>query len=257
MLNLRPEQPFPAGADQDDLRAIQRLNQRFAQRFPHASELETRIRNYELAARMQVTAEKELDLSQETKATRRLYGLENPVTAAYGTQCLMARRLVEAGVRFVQIMNKPEDPWDHHSNLMTRLPKLCAQTDQPSAALIADLKQRGLLDQTLVLWIGEFGRLPIAQLHAGKDEKKSGRDHNQNAMVTWMAGPGLKRGYTHGSTDEIGLKAVEKTVSVPEWHATLLHLLGLDCSRLSVRQNGLDERLVGVNEPDVISDLLV
>ena len=236
VLNLRPEQPFPAGADQDDLRAIQRLNQRFALRFPHASELETRIRNYELAARMQVTAEKELDLSQETKATRRLYGLDNPTTAAYGTQCLMARRLVEAGVRFVQIMNKPEDPWDHHSNLMTRLPKLCAQTDQPSAALIADLKQRGLLDQTLVLWIGEFGRLPTSQ-------GGTGRDHNMHGFTALLAGGGFKSGYVHGATDDFGYRAVTDRVSVRDLMATILHQVGLDHDRLTYKHNNLEESL--------------
>ena len=146
--------------------------------------------------------------------------------------------------------------WDNHTSLKSGLRGACDRTDKPTAALLTDLRQRGLLDEVLVVWGGEMGRLPIAQLDGKKNEANSGRDHNKNAMVTWMAGAGLKRGYTHGFTDEIGLKAVEKTVSVPEWHATLLHLLGLDSAQLSVQQNGLDERLVGVHEPDVVSDIL-
>ena len=185
-----------------------------------------------------------------------MYGIGEDKTDSYGRRCLIARRLVERGVRFVQLFIDGQI-WDNHTSLKSGLHGACERTDKPTAALLTDLRQRGLLDEVVVAWGGEMGRLPIAQLDGKKNEANSGRDHNKNAMVTWMAGPGLKRGYTHGSTDEIGLKAVEKTVSVPEWHATLLHLLGLDCSHLSVRQNGLDERLVGVNEPDIISDLLV
>jgi len=233
VLNLRSEQPLPTGT----ISAIQRLNQRFALRFPHASELETRIRNYELAARMQLTAEKELDLSQETAETRRLYGLENPDTAAYGTQCLMARRLVEAGVRFVQIMNKPHNPWDHHSKLKTGLPKLCAQTDRPSTALIADLKRRGLLDQTLVVWIGEFGRLPTSQGGTSR---------------------GFKAGYVHGATDEVGYRAVVDRVSVRDLMATILHQVGLDHNQLTYKHNNLEESLKDsrVTDARIVDELL-
>ena len=251
VLNLRPEQPLPAGADSDDLDVIQRLNQRFAQRFPHTSELETRIRTYELAARMQLTTEKELDLSRETEETKRLYGMDKPATAAYGTQCLMARRLVEAGVRFIQIMNKPHNPWDHHSKLKTGLPELCESTDQPSAALIADLKRRGLLDQTLVVWIGEFGRLPTSQ-------GGTGRDHNMHAFTALVAGGGFKAGYVHGATDDVGYRSVVDRVSVLDLMATILHQVGLDHNQLTYRHNNLEESLTDsrVTDARVVDELI-
>ena len=236
VLNLHPSRQLPAGADRDDLRLIGRLNRQYADRHPHASDLETRIRNYELAARMQIAAEKELDLSQETSETKRLYGLDNPATAEYGTQCLMARRLVEAGVRFVQIMNKPHNPWDHHSNLRKRLPEECRATDQPSASLITDLKRRGLLDQTLVIWVGEFGRLPTSQ--AG-----TGRDHNMHAFTALLAGGGFKPGYIHGETDEFGHRATVDRVSVLDLLATLLHQVGLNHTQLTYKHNNLAESL--------------
>ena len=251
VLNLRAARELPAGADQDDLKLIGLLNQKYAQRYPQATDLETRIRNYELAARMQLAAEENLDLSTETAATRNLYGLENPATAEYGTQCLMARRLVEAGVRFIQIMNKPHNPWDHHSNIKTRLPQTCLATDQPSAALIADLKQRGLLDETLVVWVGEFGRLPTSQ-------GGSGRDHNMHAFTALAAGGGLKQGHVHGSTDEFGHKAEVDPVSVLDLLATILHQVGLDHTRLTYKHNNLEESLTDARTTDaaVVGQLL-
>lgn len=251
VLNLRPARPLPAGADQDDLRLIGRLNQRYAERYPHSSDLETRIRNYELAARMQLAAEKNLDLSKETAETKKLYGLDNPATAEYGTQCLMARRLVEAGVRFVQIMNKPHNPWDHHSDLRKRLPETCLATDQPSAALIADLKRRGLLDETLVVWVGEFGRLPTSQ-------GATGRDHNMHAFTALVAGGGFKRGYIHGATDEFGHRAVVDRVSVLDLLATILHQVGLDHTRLTYKHNNIEESLTDTRATDasVVGELL-
>ena len=251
VLNLHAARELPPGADRDDLRLIGRLNQRYAHRYPHASDLETRIRNYELAARMQLAAEKNLDLSRETAETKRLYGLENPVTAEYGTQCLMARRLVEAGVRFVQIMNKPHNPWDHHSNLKTRLPETCSATDQPSAALIADLKRRGLLDETLVVWAGEFGRLPTSQ-------GGTGRDHNMHAFTALAAGGGLKAGYVHGATDEFGHRAEVDKMSVLDLLATILHQVGLDHTRLTYKHNNLEESLTDARttEASIVGELL-
>jgi len=251
VLNLRPARPLPDGADRDDLRLIGRLNQRYAERYPQATDLETRIRNYELAARMQLVAENTLDLSKETAETKRLYGLDNPDTAEYGTQCLMARRLVEAGVRHIQIMNKPHNPWDHHANLRQRLPETCTATDQPSAALIADLKRRGLLDETLVVWVGEFGRLPTSQ-------GGTGRDHNMHAFTALVAGGGFKAGYVHGATDELGHRAEVDKVSVLDLLATILHQVGLDHTRLTYKHNNLEESLTDARTTDasVVGDLL-
>jgi hypothetical protein len=251
VLNLHPARELPAGADRDDLQLIARLNRQYADRYPHRSDLETRIRNYELAARMQLAAEKELDLSQETAETKRLYGLDQPATAEYGTQCLMARRLVEAGVRFVQIMNKPHNPWDHHTNLRKRLRAECTATDRPSGALIADLKRRGLLDQTLVVWVGEFGRLPTSQ-------EGTGRDHNMHAFTALLAGGGFKAGHVHGATDEFGHRATIDRVSVLDLLATMLHQVGLDHTRLTYRHNNLAESLTDARTTDaaIVGELL-
>lgn len=239
VLNLNPVSPRPADVQRDKLTLLARLNEEHRQGYPHESELEARIRNYELAARMQLAAGELLSLERESAATKKLYGLDNPTTAGYGLRCLMARRLVEAGVRFVQIFPpvKPQfQPWDAHTNTKTENESICAQTDLPSAALIRDLKSRGLLDSTIVLWSGEFGRLPVSQ--NGK-----GRDHNRNAFSLILAGGGFKAGYVHGSTDEVGYRAVEKRVSVPALHATILQQLGLDHDRLSFPHHGRDETL--------------
>ena len=171
-----------------------------------------------------------LDFSRENAATHKLYGLDNPATAEYGRRCLLARRLVENGVRFVQIYMKGQ-PWDTHSNNAGSLKGLCATTDGPSAALVKDLKQRGLLDSTIVMWTGEFGRLPISQ---GTD----GRDHNRHAFSMWIAGGGFKGGYTHGSTDDFGYESVKDVVTVHDLHATLLHTLGIDHHKLAVQHDG-------------------
>jgi arylsulfatase A-like enzyme len=176
-------------------------------------------------------------------------------TDSYGRRCLIARRLVERGVRFVQLFINAQI-WDNHTALATELRAACARTDEPIAALLRDLKQRGLLDSTLVVWGGEFGRLPIAQLPADRDERKAGRDHNKNAFCTWMAGAGVRGGATYGSTDDLGLAAVENRVSVPDWHATILHLLGLRHDQLYLEMNGLRERLTGVNEAHVVQGIL-
>ncbi len=193
---------------------------------------------------MQLTATNVLDLSGETEATRNLYGLDNPATAGYGARCLIARRLVESGVRFVQVfppLDPSFQPWDNHSNLKNDLRKICDHVDQPSAALISDLKQRGLLDDVIVMWTGEFGRLPITE---GAD----GRDHNRHAFSLLMAGGGFKGGHIHGATDDFGYKAIENRVSVPDLHATILHQLGIDHTRLSFLHNGRPERLT---DPEV------
>jgi hypothetical protein len=207
VLNLRPSRPVPAAVSRLSRDALAGLNQERRKLYPGESDLEARIRNYELAARMQLHAEKLLDLSKESPATRRLYGLDDAATGNFGTRCLMARRLVEKGVRFVLVLVPvATGGWDHHSDLKPNLPRVCRQVDQPSAALVKDLKQRGLLDSTIVLWTGEFGRLPITQ-------GGTGRDHNRHGFTLLLAGGGFKAGHVHGATDEFGYKAVEKRVS--------------------------------------------
>ena len=236
VLNLHPAVPRPAGVQRDNLEFLARLNEEHRGRYPRETELEARIRNYELAARMQLHAAGALDISGESPPTRRLYGLDNPVTAGYGTRCLMARRLVEAGVRFVQIFPPPFQPWDSHIDSKTELEKICAVTDLPVAGLVRDLKGRGLLDDTILLWTGEFGRLPVSQ-------GSKGRDHNRNAFSLWLAGGGFKAGYVHGATDDFGYKAAVDQVGVPDLHATILHQLGLDHRRLTYAHHGRDETL--------------
>src|SRR5262249_33090771 len=190
------------------------------------------------------------DLSGETQATQKLYGLDNPATQEYGRRCLLARRLVERGVRFVQLYLSGQ-PWDTHSKNAESLKGLCQKTDQPSAALVQDLKQRGLLDSTIVLWTGEFGRLPVSQ---GKD----GRDHNRHGFSLWLAGGGFRAGYVHGSTDDFGYAAVSDIVTVHDLHATLLAALGLDHRRLTAPHDGRNASLtdVDVTKARVIEELL-
>src|SRR5262249_59095142 len=211
--------------------------------------------SYELAARMQLAATDALDISQEPLAIREMYGVGRAPTDSYARRCLIARRLVERGVRFVQLYINGHI-WDNHTNLAAELKAACDRTDQPAAALLRDLGQRGLLDSTLVVWGGEFGRLPIAQLPPDRDERKAGRDHNKNAFCCWMAGAGIKAGTVYGATDDIGLAAVENRVSVPDWHATILHLLGLHHKELFFEQHGLKERLTSVFEAPAATEIL-
>jgi len=254
VLNLQPAKPMPEGVERANLEFLARLNEEQRLKYAHETDLEARIRNYELAARMQLTAGSVVDISKESDATKKLYGIDNPISASYGTRCLMARRLVEAGVRFVQIFPpiKPSiQPWDSHSNIKTELPQICARTEPGAIGLVKDLKSRGLLDNTLVIWAGEFGRLPVSQ--NGK-----GRDHNRNAFTIWLAGGGFKAGYTHGATDEVGYKSVEKPVSVPDLHATILQQLGIDHRRLIYNHQGRPETMTDfqVTGAHVVPDLL-
>jgi hypothetical protein len=199
--------------------------------------LEGRINSFELAFRMQSTMPEAQDLTGETEATRRLYGLDNPVTANFGRQCLMARRFLERGVRFVQVTHSDSEvQWDQHGNLYKGHSKNAAEVDKPIAGFLKDLKSRGLLDDTLVLWGGEFGRTPTAQ---GAD----GRDHNPHGFTMWLAGGGVKKGIAHGATDDWGYYALENKVHLNDLHATLLHLLGMDHERLTYRYAGRDYRL--------------
>ena len=232
--HLQPTVPPPPGAQRERLDTLAKLNRLHLSRHAGESELEARIQNYELAARMQVAAMDVLDISKESEASKKLYGLDSPVTAGYGVRCLMARRLVEAGVRFVQIHPGPGQPWDHHFNIKKNMPEICAKTDRPTAGLVKDLKSRGLLESTILLWAGEFGRLPTTQ-------NSDGRDHNRNAFSLWLAGGGIQEGLAYGQTDDFGYKATVNRVSTPDLQATLLHQLGLDHKRLTFLQEGREE----------------
>lgn len=240
VFNLKTPAKIPAAARANQLEFLKQINQHHAARFPENTELTARIANFETAARMQSAVPEALDLSSESDETKKLYGLDNPTTEEYGRRCLIARRLVERGVRFVQLFLKGQ-PWDTHEKNAERLKGLCARTDQPSAALVKDLKRRGLLDSTAVLWTGEFGRLPISQ---GKD----GRDHNRHAFSLWVAGGGFKSGYIHGATDDFGYQAVTDVVNVHDFHATLLHALGINHRALTFPQEG---RAASLTDPDV------
>jgi hypothetical protein len=194
-----------------------------------------------------------MDVSKESEATRKLYGIDVEATRDYGMRCLIARRLVERGVRFVQIINNGQS-WDHHSGLAKGLPELCARTDQPVAALIHDLKSRGLLDSTLVHWGGEMGRLPVIQNDLGKE--KIGRDHNTHGFTMWLAGGGIRGGMTHGETDEWGHRAVKDVVSHHDYHATVLHLFGLDSSKLVYRRAGRELTLTDGKPARIVREIL-
>jgi hypothetical protein len=248
--NLQMPADMTPAARRNQLQLLDELNTAHLRRYPGNAELAARISNFELAARMQTSVPAVVDISRETPAAHRLYGLDNPVTAEYGKRCLLARRLVEQGVRFVQIFLNRQ-PWDTHSKNAAQLKSLCAMTDQPSAALVTDLKRRGLLDSTIVLWTGEFGRLPVSQ-------KDDGRDHNRHAFSLWLAGGGFKKGCVHGETDEFGYRAVRDVVTVPSLHATLLHALGLDHERLTYPHAGREDSLTdaGVTRARVVPALL-
>ncbi len=237
IFNLEPLPGMSAAARSNQRQFLDALNRAHLESHPGNSELSARIRNFEIAAKMQTAVTDVLDVSGEPAHVRNLYGLDhaNKATANYAKRCLMARRLVEKGVRFVQIFLSGQ-PWDTHDKNAERLKGLCDMTDQPSAALVLDLKQRGLLDDTIVLWTGEFGRLPVSQ---GKD----GRDHNRHGFSLWLAGGGFKKGYVHGATDDFGYKSVENVVSVYDLHATLLHALGLDHRKLTYPHEGREDSL--------------
>jgi hypothetical protein len=251
VLNLQPAKPQADGVQRANLDFLAWMNRRHQQHYRGESELETRIQNYELAARMQLAAANVLDLSRETEATQKLYGLDQPATRAYGLRCLLARKLVEAGVRFVQIHPKPFQPWDTHAKTKESLEDICGNCDLPTAGLIRDLKQRGLLDETIVIWSGEFGRLPVSQ-------NGTGRDHNRNAFSLLAAGGGFKSGFVYGETDEVGYRAAVNRVSVADLHATILHQLGIDHEALTYRHAGRDETLTdsSLTGARVVKDVL-
>jgi len=238
-------------ADRDGLQLLDRFNRAHLLANPADTRLEARIRAYELAARMQVSAPEVFDLRGETEATRKLYGLDDPVTDDFGRRCLLARRLIERGVRFVQVWSGAGGPtgnWDNHASINKELPPMAAATDKPTAALLKDLKARGLLDDTLLLWSTEFGRMPFSQ--GGE-----GRDHNGGTFVGWMAGGGVRAGTAYGESDEWSWKAEKDPTTTYDFHATALHLLGIDHEKLTFRSGGADRRLTDVHG-EVIHALL-
>ena len=244
--NIRPPamaRHITAGSEAEGLALLRQLNHRHLLERPGDTRLEARIESYELAARMQLSAPEALDLTRENETTRRAYGLEEKETAPFGRNCLTARRLLERGVRFVQVWSGAggaADNWDNHSNIPKQLPAAAREVDRPIAALLDDLKQRGLLEDTLVVWTTEFGRMPFTQ-------SQYGRDHNGGTFVTWLAGAGIRGGVSHGKSDAFSYKAVENPTYCYDLHATILHLLGLDHERLTVRHNGIDRRLTDVH----------
>ncbi|MEM1296223.1 MAG: DUF1501 domain-containing protein [Verrucomicrobiota bacterium] len=238
-------------ADRDGLNLLDQVNRSHAEARQDDSRLDARIRSYELAARMQLSAPEAFDLSKESKVTRNAYGLDQTVTEDFGRRCLLARRLVERGNRFVQVWSGPQgnrNNWDNHGSIPKDLPPMAASVDQPIAALLGDLKARGMLEDTLLIWTTEFGRTPFAQ---GGD----GRDHNGGTFVTWLAGAGIKPGVAYGKSDDWGWQAEEGKTYCYDFHATVLHLLGIDHTRLTVLQNGIDRRLTDVHG-HVVHDIL-
>ncbi len=247
VLNLNRQPQVTKQDQRAQLDLMAQLNDEHMRRHTNDVEFANRMQSFELAFRMQKEATDVVDLSQESQAMHELYGIDNPRSKSFGSKCLMARRLVESGVRMVQVYSDGE--WDAHDNLEENHTHHCAATDVPVAGLLTDLAQRGLLDSTLVIWGGEFGRMPISQ--NGK-----GRDHNPKGFMQWMAGAGIKGGVSYGETDEIGYEAVENRVSVNDLHATILHLLGLDHERLTYSHNGRSYRLTDV-AGKVIHEVLV
>jgi hypothetical protein len=241
-------EPADRAGQRDKLDFIQELNQRHQAARKEDGDLEARIAAYELAYRMQASAPEAVDLAKETAATRKLYGIDDKTTERMGRNCLLARRLVERGVRFVQLYCGAGSKWDAHSNVETNHAKYCRESDRPIAGLLKDLASRGLLDSTMVIWGGEFGRTPMS-------ESGVGRDHNPWGFTMWLAGGGIKGGLTHGATDELGLYAVDNKVHVHDLHATILHCLGLDHKKLTLLHQGREER-VTINGGKVVREVL-
>ena len=246
MPNLDPAPHLRGEAQKRYLDFLGQLNGDHLERHPGASDLEARIASYALAGKLQLAAKEALDISGESEATKKLYGIDRKGTANFGKMCLLARRLTERGVRFIQLYHKD---WDHHGGVKEGIAFKAAEIDRACMALITDLKQRGMLDDTLIVWAGEFGRTPMSQ-------GGSGRDHHNKAMTVWMAGGGIKGGIVHGQTDELGYAAVDKVTTVHDLHATMLHQLGINHEAFSIKFQGLDAKLTGVEPCKVITDIL-
>jgi hypothetical protein len=233
---------------------LKELNEQHAAPRPAETELNARILSYELAFRMQTAATQVVDLSTEDAQTLEMYGLNNPLTADFGRKCLIARRLIESGVRFVQLYSGGghiEATWDGHNDCITNHKTHAGETDRPIGALMADLNRRGLWDETLIVWGGEFGRTPTSE-----GVGKPGRDHNWLGFSMWLTGAGVRCGQAIGATDELGFQAVESPYHVSDLHATILRLMGFDHRRLTYFYNGLDQRLTGVDERTIIQQAL-
>jgi hypothetical protein len=248
VVNLNRSPELSASQQRQVIDLAQSLNRRHFVEHGRPDELAARISSYELAFRMQSAAPEAVDLRDETSETRSLYGLDDPATAEFGTRCLLARRLIERGVRFVQLYSGDTNGWDAHNDVLKNHGEMCQRTDGPVAGLLTDLKRRGLWDDTLVIWGGEFGRMPMS-------EQGKGRDHNPWGYSTVLAGGGVKGGMAHGATDEFGLRAEEKPVHVHDLHATILHLLGLEHTELTFFHEGRDQRLTDV-EGNVVREIL-
>ena len=253
MPNLDPAPHLRGEAQKRYLDFLGQLNGDHLQRHPGESDLEARIASYALAGKLQLAAKEALDISGESEATKKLYGIDEPATAEFGTRCLIARRLVERGVRFVQLFTGNQT-WDHHKGILAGLPAACKYVDKGSAALVIDLKARGLLDSTVVHWGGEMGRLPVVEYPGSKEV--AGRDHNTYGFSMWMAGGGFKAGATYGETDEFGHKAVNDIVTHHDYHATLLHLFGLEHEKLTFHRNGSPMSLTDNKGGKIIPGLL-
>ncbi len=250
ILHLRPQSQISPRQQRSTLDLIQQLNRDHLEARDHDDELSARLRAYELAYRMQSAAPALVDLSGETAETQSLYGLDQKETQDFGRRCLLARRMIERGVRFVQVYSGDTNGWDAHNDVMKNHTQMCRATDKPVAALLADLKRRGLWDDTLIIWGGEFGRMPMS-------EQGTGRDHNPWGYSLWLAGGGVKGGMAYGATDAVGLRAAENPVHIRNFHATLLHLLGLNPQSLSYLHNGLNERLIGpTDDVKVVHEIL-
>jgi Protein of unknown function (DUF1501) len=250
--NLIPPKHMSGKSQQRQLDLLRKLNHKHLNQHVGEDDLSARIASYELAAKMQTAATEAMDLKHESKSTHEMYGVADSNTAQMAEACLLARRFVERGVRFVQIWNYN---WDMHQNIIGNLPKACKKVDKPCAALVSDLKQRGLLDSTIVQWGGEMGRLPVVQ-DTGKG-KKPGRDHNTEGFSIWMAGGGIKSGHVHGETDEFGHRAIKDIVTQHDFHATLLHLMGLKHEELQFKTNNNPVSLVEKGKGKIVNNILV
>ena len=251
IMNLTPPAHLKGPAQEKQLNTLDKLNKLHLKDHPGENDLSARIASYELAARMQTSATDALDLSKESAATRKLYGLDDKNTKQLAEACILARRLVERGVRFVQIWNYA---WDMHENITAGIKSRTANVDQPCAALVKDLKSRGMLDSTIVQWGGEMGRLPVIQDRGAG--KKPGRDHNTEGFSIWMAGGGIKKGHVHGATDDFGHRAVHQPVTQHDFHATILKQFGLDPNKLSYQQNAQSVALVEMEQGKAVDEIL-
>lgn len=244
IVDLNRRSDMTPAQQRSELDLLKWVNEQHAAERSGTSELDARIASYELAFRMQTKAPELVDLTKESDVTRKLYGLDDPVTEPFGRQCLLARRMVERGVRFVKLLHGAGgDRWDDHGAIQERLPVHCREVDKPIAGLLADLKSRGLLDSTLVVWASEMGRTPFDN---NLTTDKPGRDHNQYGLVSWMAGGGVKAGATFGATDDFSVRAADEEIPVRDLHATLLHLMGLDQNRLTYLHAGRYKKLTDI-----------